>query len=151
MVWQKPLVMAAVSAIPAIIYLLLARNYALGTAAQPGPGLYPVLVGLFLLMASIGTALESALSQRQDQTKPHWPVGQERRRLLTVMAVCLSYLLVLPYLGDLLSGAVAILVILRAMGMTRWVTSVALAVVLAAVIHYVFVVLLGVMLPQGVF
>ncbi len=71
--------------------------------------------------------------------------------MVAIVGVCFGYLFLLPYLGDLPAGAVAILLVLRVMGIRRWLRASAGAVALALVFHLVFVVLLAVPLPAGLF
>lgn len=145
-----PQIVAAASVLFAAFYLVEGRAYPLGTAARPGPGLYPLLVGLILLVTSLGTAWESWRERHRDEMQVEWPIGANLWRAIAVVAAAIGYILLLSYLGDLVIGFLVILVVLRIMGMTRWLHGAAAAAVMTIVFHVVFVMLLGVSLPQGI-
>ncbi len=141
---------ATVFTLFALFYLATAVRLPLGTRSQPGPGVYPILVGLLMLASSLGLALQALLSRRAAQSPVEWPSGLGRWRMLAVAGAAAAYILLVPYLGDALAGMGAMLLVLRVMGMRRWLVASALAVAMALTFHYVFVVLLSIPLPRGV-
>ncbi len=133
----------------AVFYLATAAHLPLGARHQPGPGVYPILVGLLMLGSSIGLALQAMLGGQAAQTPVEWPTGVAGRRMLAVAGASAGYILLLPYVGDAVAGVATALLVLRVMGMKRWWAAWALAVGLALTFHYVFVVLLSIPLPRG--
>lgn len=148
---RVPLVMFPIlTAAIAVVYLVRDRRYELGTIVSPGPGLYPLLVGLVALGASLACVLEAARGRGQEGVSIDWPAGKGLLRVLVVLAVSVAYVWLLPYVGDLILSGLAILVVLLVMGVSpRWMAPV-LAVVMALAFHYIFAVLLAVPLPAGV-
>ncbi len=134
----------------AILYLATAVHLPLGARHQPGPGIYPILVGLLMLGSSIGLALQAMLGGQAAQPPVEGPAGVAGRRMLAVAGASAGYILLLAYLGDVVAGVATTLAVLRVMGMRRWWVAWALAVSLALTFHYVFVVLLSIPLPRGV-
>ncbi len=147
---RTPLGVATVFILFSIFYLATAAHLPFGTRNQPGPGVYPVLVGLLMLGSSLGLALEAVLGRRAAESPIEWPTGVAGWRMLTVAGASAGYILLVPYLGDALAGIVAMLLVLRVMGMRRWLVACALAVGVALTFHYLFVVLLSIPLPRGV-
>ncbi len=146
----KPLGVATVFTLFAIFYLATAVHLPLGTRNQPGPGVYPILVGLLMLGSSLSLLLRALLGRQAVHAPVEWPSGLARWRMLAVAGASAGYILLMPYLGDALAGMGTMLLVLRVMGMRRWLMACALAVGMALTFHYVFVVLLSIPLPRGV-
>lgn len=142
------LAMAASGLVLALVYLAEALRYARGTLAEPGPGLYPLLVGTLLVLGSLGIGLEAVVQRAHDGVG--WPEGPARWRMLALLAASLGYVILLPYLGHPLAGALVTLVVLHVMGLRRWPLKVGLALVVGLGSHYLFTVVLGVPLPVGI-
>lgn len=132
-----------------LAYLAEALRYPWGTAARPGPGLYPVLVGILLALSSLGVSLEGR-RHREDRGDVSWPRGSARWRVLAALGASLGYVTLLPYVGHPVAGALAIAIVLRTMGMRPWWLVGSAAVGMALGAYYLFGVLLGVRLPTGV-
>jgi putative tricarboxylic transport membrane protein len=147
---RMPLVVAGVFVLFAVFYLAEAAREPFGTPDQLGPGVYPVLVGLLMLGSSLGLALQAARGRQAAQAPIEWPTGKALGRMLAVAGASAGYILLMPYLGDAVAGILAMLLVLRVMGMKRWWLVCALAVGMALTFHYVFVVLLSIPLPRGI-
>ena len=144
------MIFPVLTAVIAVVYLVEDRHYQLGTIVSPGRGLYPLLVGLVALGASLACALEAARGRGQEGVSSDWPAGQGLLRVLVVLAVSFAYVWLLPYLGDTILSGLTILVVLLVMGMSpRWMAPV-LALAMGLAFHYIFSVLLFVPLPSGV-
>jgi putative tricarboxylic transport membrane protein len=129
------------------LYLAEAMRYPRGALAQPGPGLFPLLVGSLLLLSSAGIGAEAFFTR---EGRPvDWPAGAGLWRLITVGLATLAYTIVLPYAGHPLAGSLLVLTVLRVMGLRRWGVAVLLALAAGLGSYYLFGVLLGVPLPAG--
>ena len=73
-----------------------------------------------------------------------------RGRVAVTAAALLGFCLLLPWLGYLLVSFAFVAVLLRRLGGGGWTGAIAIAVATAAASYYLFAVLLGVPLPQGV-
>lgn len=141
------LVAASLGILLALAYLLEGLRYSRGTLAEPGPGLYPLLVGVLMLVSSLGAALEITAGGSMGQVD--WPQGVERRRVLAIAAASLTYVLLVPYLGHPMTGALLTLVVLQVMGTRSWPLKLVVALGLGLGSYYLFGVLLDVSLPLG--
>ena len=143
------LILAGGSFLAGILYLAATWRYPLGSARQPGPGLYPLLVAALLLVASVGTAWEA--KSVPAGTGLEWPTRAGRWRIAAILAAILGYILLLPNLGHPVASGATTLLSLQALGGLRWATKIILAVVLGLGSYYLFNTLLGVPLPRGRF
>lgn len=71
------------------------------------------------------------------------------RRVGLVVLASLALIISLPWVGYLIGFFLYVLAVLWAVELRNWVASLVIAVVMAAVVHFVFVVLLGQDLPVG--
>jgi putative tricarboxylic transport membrane protein len=130
-----------------LLYLVETLRYPRGTPAQPGPGLFPLLVGALFLVSSIGVGLEAALA-RQDRPV-NWPVGTQLWRFGLVALATLAYIILFPHLGHPVTGTLLMVVVVRVMGLRPWGLAIAVSLVMALGSYYLFGILLGVPLPGG--
>lgn len=138
---------AVLGTLLALVYLVEGLGYPRGTPAEPGPGLYPLLVGLLLMAGSLGTGLEARFRRSGETIES--PRGAEARRVLSIVGVSLGYVLLLHQVGHPVAGTLVTLAVLQVMGLSRWTLKLGLALALGLGSHYLFAVLLGVPLPTG--
>ena len=141
------LAVCGLSVLFAAVYFLEALRYPRGTAATPGPVLYPLFVAALILIGAVGTAVEGLKGGANEELD--WPRGVVARRVAIVLGAVISYLILLLYLGHAISGTLCALVILRAMGMTSWPRSIGLALLAGLGSHLLFTLALDVPLPGG--
>ncbi len=141
--------LAGVNTALSIIYIVTSLKYRAGTAAQPGPGLYPLAVGFLWLLSSVAVGLRARAKTGAD--KIDWPQGAGFWRIMAIVGALLFYIILLPVLGHVIVGAVLILVGLQAMGGLRWPLRIVLAAVLTIGSYYLFDVVFDVPLPRGIF
>jgi hypothetical protein len=131
------------------LYLVETLRYPRGTAAQPGPGLYPLLVAGTLIVACLGVALETWLERPQHPAEAVWPEATARLRVGAILLAGFGYIVLLTFLGHVFAGTLTLLVVFRVMDMRPWWTAGVVAVSMAVLSYFLFVALLGVPLPQG--
>lgn len=123
-----------------------------GSAAQPGAGLYPLLLGIFLVALSLALLIRSL---RKNETKPEegepFPKGKDRQRVIAVGIALFLFALLLKPLGYGLCTAVLMGAILRLLGLASWGKIVLISILTAFLSYYLFASLLGVPLPGGIF
>ena len=133
-----------------LAYIVEALSYPRGTMAQPGPGLYPLLLGALILLSSLGTGLELLFRRFEKEEAAIWPRGASGRRLLFVLAASLAYGLLLPYLGHPFIATLVTLVVLQVMGVRSWPLKITIALLIGIGSYYLFGKLLAIPLPMGV-
>jgi putative tricarboxylic transport membrane protein len=147
---QKGVVLA-VSAVILVLtaaYFAEALRYPRGVMADPGPGLYPLIVAAILALGAAGTALETMASRQA--TTIVWPEPGTRMRPVAILASAVAYVLLLGWLGHPVMATVTALVILHVMGMRAWPRKIAFALLVGLGSYALFDLVLEVPLPAGV-
>lgn len=130
-----------------IVYLLHCARYPIGSLKDPGSGAYPMVVGMLILICSLGTILEG--QYRIPNLRIGWPRGSQFSRIVTLIFAMLAYFILLPFIGHLLASLIVVFAGLHLMGELRWYIKIILTFSICAGSHYLFVNLLGVPLPYG--
>jgi putative tricarboxylic transport membrane protein len=129
------------------VYLASGWTLTLGTIARPGPGLYPLAVGVF--GALVATAWVVTAFRRAPAAVPGGTLAaQGRGRVGVTAGLLVGFCFLLPWVGYPLAAFLFTGLLLRGLGAT-WVAALAVAVACAVVSYYLFGVLLGVPLPRG--
>lgn len=144
-----------------LIYEIMALNMPQGRLSYPGPGLFPKIIGIFLVATAVGCLLqEILLRKKKDAGGPSAlllpsqdsaaPEGRNVKKTFQLMALLVVYTLVLKTLGFLISICVFLVVAIRIFGYRRWVPALAMAAVIAGISYVSFVLWLKVPLPLGI-
>jgi putative tricarboxylic transport membrane protein len=137
---------AAGLAVLALGYLLAGRQYPLDTLATPGPGIFPLAVGLALLALAVWPLLAGGRRPAPAASGEADDVGITRAPLIMI-AVLVLYAVSLPRLGFTLTSFVLVLVASWLMGLRGWWRPVVLALGVTVVSRLIFGFWLGVPLP----
>jgi putative tricarboxylic transport membrane protein len=135
------------------VYLIGALGFPVGSVAKPGPGFFPVGVGVFLCLAAaaltlaVGRGLRGAWITRAEAGLSH----DARLRVVTTVLALVGFCLVLPWVGYPASAFAFVALLLRRLGNAAWPGALVTASLGALVSYYAFGVLLGVPLPRGPF
>lgn len=123
-----------------------ALNLPLGSLNQPGPGLFPLAIAVFLGVVAAGLVVQ-ALRPAQDPAQDRVDLGGVN---VVAVAVALAGLLAAWKTAGFLVGTVAFLTLLfRVLARLPWVAAVALGVGAGGGLWACFTYLLGVRLPPG--
>jgi len=129
------------------VYLVNAWPLPQGTAARPGPGFFPMAVGVFgaaVALAWVVSALRRAPATAGGPQAP----AEGRGRVVATAGTLVGFCLLLPWTGYPAAAFLFVGLLLRRLG-AGWTASVATALASALVSYYLFGVLLGVPLPRG--
>ncbi len=128
-------------AVLALGYLAAGRRYSIDTLATPGPGVFPLAVGLALLAAAMWVlaAAGRGAPQARGADAPAPP--------LAACAALVGYSALVPVAGFLPASFALVVVVARLMGLHGWWRPLALAAGVVAVARVAFVGWLGVPLP----
>jgi putative tricarboxylic transport membrane protein len=133
-----------------VLYCIGSLLLPMGTLDAPKGGLFPLIVGVFIVAISISLLFRplKRLQESQEQIET-FPKGADRIRVLAVFASLLIYTVCLKPLGYLISTVGLMGVIVRLLGLRGW-AKIALAAALTGFLsYYLFAVILGVPLPMG--
>ncbi len=139
-------------------YLALTLRYPLGAMADPGPGVFPLAVGLLLLALAVTQVVEARVAVRHRDRAAEAgaaPGGESpstpSRLPLAMVAALVVYLLTMPWLGFYPASVLLVIFSCRIMGTCGWGRPVLLAAGVLLVCGLVFSFWLKMPLPSGVF
>ena len=144
------MIFGAASLMIAIGYLVEATGMPRGTAEHPGPGQWPIAVGVAWIAISILVIAEAALSSEVGG-EIELPTGRERRNVLVFLAVTIAFVVVLPVLGQYIAASLYAVAIIKLLSSLSWARAVAYGVLLGAGISFAFITVLQIRLPVGLF
>ncbi|OHE24448.1 MAG: hypothetical protein A2Z43_03765 [Syntrophobacterales bacterium RBG_19FT_COMBO_59_10] len=154
------IVFAGLILLVGLIYEIMALNMPRGRLSYPGPGLFPMIIGIFLIATALGCLLQEILPRKrtgegpsaspllnQDSTAPG---DRNVKKTFHLMALMVGYAFVLKPLGFLISIFAFLVVAIRIFGYRRWVSALAMTAVIVAISYVSFVLWLKVPLPMGI-
>jgi putative tricarboxylic transport membrane protein len=136
-------------------YLIYNSLYPLGTLANPGPAVFPLVIGM-LMVALVALQLYQLVGkpkiERQGVEKKSVTFSQvmkkERKPFLAVI-VLIIYLVVLNWIGFLTSTFVLVVISSKLMGARDWVRPIGLGFGVMLFCYFLFEVWLKLSLPTG--
>lgn len=131
-------------------YLATSLSIPVGTVAKPGPGFFPVGVGVFLCVAAGALVLTRGRGLAAGGGLGSLPADSRARVGVTMLGL-VGFCLLLPWVGYPICAFLFVVLLLRRLGGGSWPGVVITAALSAALSHYLFGVLLGVPLPRGPF
>ena len=132
----------------AVGYLGMSSQLPFGQINQPGAGVFPVIVGVILILASLTTMWEGWQMDKGEEVD--LPAGADRKRLLSLIGLLFGYFLTIPWLGQILSGTLFCIVMMRILSDISWPRIVTYSLVMSILVHGVFIFLLKVPMPRGI-
>jgi len=133
------------------ITILLSLQMPLGTFRAAGTGLFPLILGIFLMMLSGAFLLNLFLRKKKElggkglEMEIH---GSARNVILFLATMALATLFLNP-LGYPLVSFLLMVALLRILGTRRWTFNILLSLVTAAASYFLFVGWLKIPLPKG--
>ncbi len=150
-----PLLLPGALLLAGLVYQYMALKMPRGGIAMPGPGFYPMAVGVFLIV----TALACLLQELRNPDTPRQaappldeatPEGNRVGQTVRLTALMVGYILALKPLGYPVAIALFLLVATRIFGSKNWFVAVIFAGILTAASYFVFILWLKVPLPLGI-
>jgi Tripartite tricarboxylate transporter TctB family len=151
---------AAGLGVVAALYLLASRHYPLDSLATPGPGVFPLAVGLLALTLAAAQAVRALVLARRASSAPaaagrgvapSEDVDASSRRAFAMLALLVGCAAAIGELGFLPVSFVLALGASRILGARGWLGPGALAFGVTLAAWLIFVRWLGVPLPMGLF
>ena len=117
------------------------------TSDGPGSGYFPFLIGMIVVIASLGMLFEALLGKKKN-TEPFVDTVQ-LKRVLSVLLPALAYVLAVAFLGLYVASAVYIALFMVILGKYSWVKSVFIALAVNTLFFFMFEVWFKVPLFKG--
>jgi len=121
----------------------------MGTQDRPGAGVFPLVVGIALVVVSLFTIVE-AWATDQITGELSLPRGEKRRRGLLMAAALILFIAFYQFLGQYLASSLFMIAALFVLGTRSWLRNVCYGTAIGVGISAFFVELLGVRLPEGI-
>ena len=137
----------------AIAACIGASRHVVGTFNDPGPGLFPMGLGVVLGVLSLiilGGGILAARREKQESGAAEALSGKVSKEALYVIGSLVAFGVLLVPLGFLLTTFLVFASLLRLVADRRWSLVLGGAAVLALGSYLIFDILLGVTLPRGI-
>lgn len=132
-------------------YLAIALEMPAGGIGNPGPGLWPTIVGITGVTMAAMLALEALLMGESASGNLEMPRGAKLFQVLGMLGLAAAYIVVVPILGQLAGSFIFFALVIRLVGVNvSWIRAVIYSAIAAGAIYYFFGVLLGLRLPAGI-
>ncbi len=135
---------AVFSLLMGLLFLTYSYRLGLGGVTNLGPGMWPFLAGIVVVLASVVVLIGAPHEEHEVFT-----TGNLRNAGFSALGIAL-YVLLIGWLGFIVSSFLFFVGWLRFINEEGWVTSLAVAALGSLSVYVVFVVLLDVSLPVGV-
>jgi len=133
------------------ITTILSLGMPIGTFRAAGTGMFPLILGVFLMLLSGVFLLHILLERQKEPGKKEFqkePSGSARNLILFLGTMVLATLFFNP-LGYPLISFFLMVALLRILGMKRWTVNILLSLVTATASYFLFVGWLKIPLPKG--
>jgi putative tricarboxylic transport membrane protein len=142
------LVVGVVALALSIGYLFQSLSMPQGTLDSPGPGMFPVGVGVAAILISL-VVIAEGLAGVGTRGSLELPVGFERRQVLIFMGTLVGFILILPLAGQYLAASIYVMATLKFLGRLSWIRSIIFGVLIGAGVSLLFSEVLEIPLPAG--
>ena len=142
------LVIGGIGLVLAAGYLGMSFQLPFGQLDQPGAGVFPVIVGLILLLGSLTTMWEGWQLGKAERID--FPADADRNRLLSLIGLMFGYFLAIPWLGQTISCTLFCILLMRVLSDLSWPRIVVYSLAMSIALYVVFVFLLKVPMPRGI-
>ena len=136
----------------AVVWLILARDirsvFAFSGSSDPGPKLFPYLIGILLIVTSIG----KFITCNQEDPSPFYENYHGWLRVFAVFALLSAYVWLFPILGYLLTtflAGIALVLLLKEDRKVRWYSPILFSGILTGSMYLLFARILSIVLPAG--
>ena len=133
------------------ITTLLSLRMPVGTFRMGGPGLFPLCLGIILMILSGAFILKTSLQGREEQSQRSTSIESSASPLPMILFLGTMVLSALFFnkLGYPLVSFLLMLSLLRILGMKRWNMNVLISTVTSAGSYFLFVQWLNIPMPKG--
>lgn len=130
-------------------YLALSLQLPLGNMSSPGAAVFPLMAGTMFLIGSLSVVWEGLRMSLSDETE--LPAGEDFIRLAAVSAATVGYVLLVPWLGQLIASLLFCMALMKVLMPSLSILGVVIrSTILMVPIYYLFIVVMRVPMPRGV-
>ena len=130
------------------IFCVSALRLGIARPSAPGPGLIPFGAAVLLILFSLGTIVEAALTSKPQKASPIL-LGKRSWAVFLVLVVLFFYAFVMNRLGFVVATFLALTCLFRLSEGQTWRIALGASALTTLVAYLLFAYALGVSLPQG--
>jgi len=121
----------------------------LWSAKKPGPGLFPFFLGISLGFLSLVFIIVKGFRKNREAAF-FWADRRNRKRILFAFGMLISYAIVLPFLGFLVSTFFLVFFLLGLSYPGKWIAMGISSFLISIAFYIIFQILLKIQLPYGI-
>jgi putative tricarboxylic transport membrane protein len=121
----------------------------LWSAKKPGPGLFPLFLGISLGFLSLVFIIVKGFRKNREAAF-FWADRRNRKRILFACGILISYAIVLPFLGFLVSTFFLVFFLLGLSYPGKWIVMGISSFLISIAFYIIFQILLKIQLPYGI-
>jgi putative tricarboxylic transport membrane protein len=148
---KRDLVSSVVWMVMGALFMAGALQQGLMRKGVPGPGFLPFISGLALTVISLFVLIPALGRREQEKGIPFFPEKNSLKKLSLALCALFAFGFALLHAGYVLTTFVFMLFMAQIMEPRPWLTAVLMAFLTAGLSYLLFVSLLEVQLPEGVF
>ncbi|HVX31389.1 MAG TPA: tripartite tricarboxylate transporter TctB family protein [Nitrolancea sp.] len=130
-----------------IVIVAVSFGYGFGTLDQPGPGLYPVFLGMMIAV----TAFAILLSDLKSRIRLFAPDKESAKTIFLLLLTFCLWIVVMEWLGYVLVTVLATYAAAKIMKLEGWMKPLAVSLGTALLLYLLFDYWLYIDLPRGIF
>jgi hypothetical protein len=134
-----------------LITTVLSLKMPIGTFRMAGTGMFPLILGILLMILSATFVLKILIQGKERQVKKETSIesSESPRTLILFLGTMALVTLFFNKLGYPLSALLLMLALLRVVGVKRWTLTLPLSLMTAVACYFLFVQWLQIPLPKG--
>lgn len=145
-----------------VVFLLYNIKYPLDTLANPGPGVFPLMVGAVLVVLAAWQLIHDVRKPKPEGAKEsHEGAGRSigkflqrdnaETKPLLMISIFIVYLLMVKWVGFFISNFLFVIISSKIIGARDWGRPIALSAGISLFCYFLFEVWLKLSLPRGAF
>jgi len=131
----------------AIAYLYLSREYTFGTMDQPGARVWPTVVGLLVVIASLCVLWEGWQMPRDATFE--LPAGADAMRVVYMIGLLVIYFVLMDVIGQFLASTLFCVFFMRLISPLSWPRLIAVSLGITISLYLIFITVLKIPMPKG--
>lgn len=132
----------------AILIITIASKYPPSNHGVPGPGMFPIIVAILILVSAVTLALTTFL-QRNTEDSPIGLTSRDNVNVYVTMVGLIIYTVLLPMLGFISTTAVMLLLYIKWFSKRSWLKCIIISVIFTMGIYLLFGLVLNVPMRFG--
>ena len=133
-----------------IVFSIWATRYQIGSLTQPGPAIFPLLLGLLLIFLSLISLRQTKRSSVCNQTAKPFSSKSHLGKVIYTILVLLSSTFLFEKIGYLATLFLLMVLLLRGSKLLSWKIIIFIAFFTVFGVYIVFVLMLNQPLPRGI-